>query len=441
MTEERLFRIVIAGRPNVGKSTLFNRLLKKRRAITDPFPGVTRDAVGEKFLIDGNPVLLIDTGGYKVDSPGEFDESVTKKSLTEIQRADLILFLLDQDEIVAEDRALIEKLRPFQEKTIAVVNKIDSVEKEVAIYEAYNFGFSEVIGVSAAHGRNIPLLLDLLSARLEGVEKQAYEEDTSLKIAVLGKPNTGKSTLTNLLTQSNNSIVSPIAGTTRDVIEGQFSYDGQKFTILDTAGIRRKAKVSENIEYYSVNRAIKSIDEADIIFLMIDGPDGISDQDKKISTQITKHGKGVIIVLNKDDLIEDGEKGLKDAIEKVRFNFPILSYAPVVTISALKGKHIKQLMKKTVEIYKQLHTRVETGELNRAVREWCDFTPLPAIKGKVYKVRYATQVSMAPVKVILFVNRKRGFPESYLRYLLNKMRKSFGFDLIPVDIEIKEGKK
>jgi len=436
--------VAVVGRPNVGKSTLFNRLFGKRRAITDPTPGVTRDALEEQCTIAGKEVLLVDTGGVKVDRDERFDDLVARKSLEKLDQASLILLVLEAEELTAEDETMIEHIRPFSERVLVVVNKVDYPEKESLVWNFYNLGFEEIIGVSASHNRNMGELKEAIVRKInklvdEGRSVEQVVPDISL--CILGKPNAGKSTLLNRLIKDERALVSPIAGTTRDIIEGHFSYKGKAFKVLDTAGIRRKTKVVENVEYYSVNRAIKAIDDSDVVLLMIDALEGLSDQDKKITTQIIKKGRGVILVLNKWDQIRKDPKLGKEIEDKVRFMFPVLSFAPLVPVSALDGGNLEKLLDSTLEVFKQMHQRVETNQLNEALREWIDYNPIPFINRRSYKAKFLTQVDTAPPRFLLFVNRTEGFPDSYLRFVMNQIRKEFRFSKVPLELELRENKK
>ncbi len=433
-------KVVVVGRPNVGKSTLFNRFLRERKAITDPTPGVTRDPIEAQCIIGNKELILVDTGGFKLERDDEFDELVSQKAIEMIEEADLILFVLDVMDVTPEDEAFIELLRPHEEKVVVVANKVDTVEKENEVWNLYSYGFTNVLGVSAEHNRNIYDLEDIIVSRLEFVDIEGKElpNQPDIKITILGKPNAGKSTLANALTKSGNSMVSEIAGTTRDVISGHFEYEDYDFQILDTAGIRRKSRVAEDVEYYSVNRAIKSIADSDVVYLLIDVEEGLTDQDKKIATQIIKHGKGVILVLNKWDVMKELGNDFNAVEDRVRFLFPVLSFAPVLNISALKKRGFRQLLKTTVDIYKELEKRVDTNQLNEGLAEWQDFNPTPIVKGKSVKCRYLTQVSVAPLKFVLFVNREKSFPDFYKRYVLNQIRKEFGYKNVPITLDVKE---
>lgn len=285
--------IAIIGRPNVGKSTLFNRLLGKRRAITSPEPGVTRDAIEERWYLGNHPVTLVDSGGIKQEKTG-LDDLVTDKSISLFASSDAILFLMDCTEVTGEDHQIMEDLRPYTDKVVLVVNKVDDQRRENLVWDYFQYGFQRVVGISAAHGLGMEELEDCLCGMLDlTTEQQAPEEEATVKIAIMGKPNTGKSTLTNLLVGDEVSLVSDIPGTTRDVIRSRFTYKNTLFSVMDTAGIRRKGKVSDDVEYYSVNRSIKAIEESDVVLLMVDSEEGISEQDKKIANLVVRRGRGL----------------------------------------------------------------------------------------------------------------------------------------------------
>lgn len=436
--------VVIIGRPNVGKSTLFNRLVGKRRAITDPTPGVTRDPITERWILCGHAVDLTDSGGVKLDLEG-FDELVSKKSLSLLDGADAIIFLLDCTEVTPEDHMLMKELRPYTDKIVLTVNKIDDVTREDLIWNYFSYGYQRIVGISSAHGLGIDTLEETLLGMLDledetdsAEELNADFETDSLKLAVLGKPNTGKSTLTNLLTGLDLSIVSPIAGTTRDVVKGGFHYKGKEFTILDTAGIRRKTKVEEDVEYYSVNRAIKTIDEADVVLLVVDSVEGLADQDKKIANLIVRRGKGVVLVLNKIDLLKGMANEMQAIEDRVRFQFPILNFAPIQFISAANGTNISQMLDTVLKVYNQLGKRIDTAVLNDALKAWGEAYQPPRGTEGHYKVYYGTQVSVHPVRFLFFINRKKDFPQVYVQYLKNCIRKDLGFSLVPIEINLRE---
>lgn len=443
---KNLPKVVIAGRPNVGKSTLFNRLLHERRAITDPTPGVTRDPIEEDCFICGYPVRIMDTGGFKLEREigtmeAVLDELVVEKTLASLKSADLILLLLEAGTITAEDEEFIALLRPYWSKVVAAVNKTEGGRREEEAYNFYQYGFDELIFISAEHGDRIDELSEMLVKKLDFSKVEEGEEESKIRIAIVGKPNTGKSTLANRLTHSEASIVSDYAGTTRDIVEGDFEYKGQKFHIIDTAGIRRKAKVHENVEYYSVNRAIKSLDDADIVFHMIDAQEGLAEQDKKIVSLACERGLGVIFVLNKWDTQDQSRKTFRNAEQNMKIMFGQMSYAPVVALSALEGKGIKDLLNTALEVYGQLTHKIETGPLNTALKDWVAVYPPPASRSGQFKVRYIVQTSTKPVNFLLFCTRPEVVSQSYLTFLKNRIRSDLGYDKIPVKLDLKASRK
>lgn len=438
--------VAIAGRPNVGKSTLFNRFMHKRLAIVDPTPGVTRDPVEGTAFISGKPVHLVDTGGFKLDRDlksreSEMDELVVEKSLSVIKRADLILLLLEAGKITGEDEEFIHLLRPYWNKVVVAVNKCEGGFGENISWNYLQYGFNELLFISADHGDHITELAKAITSRLDFSDVKEGIEEPVIKIAIVGKPNTGKSTLSNRLTNTQNSIVSDYAGTTRDVVEGSFTWGKRKFEVLDTAGIRRKAKVKQNVEYYSVNRAIKTLDECDIVFLMIDAEQGLADQDKKICSLAYERGRGIIFVLNKWDLKEQTKKVYKDTVDYIQYMFGQMQFAPILRLSALNGDGIKELMETTIRLYKQLTTKIETSALNKALDDWLFRYPPPASKAIHFKIRYMTQTGTNPVSFRIFATSPDNVPDSYVTYLKNRIREDLGFDQIPVMLEMKSSRK
>ncbi|GHU66907.1 hypothetical protein FACS189447_08530 [Spirochaetia bacterium] len=339
----KLPTVVLAGRPNVGKSTLFNRLLHKRRAITDPTPGVTRDPVAMDTYILGKKLTLIDTGGFKLDretdSPeGDLDTLVVEKTLNALKTADIIILILEAGDLTPEDEEFIALMRPYQKRLLVAVNKTEGGRREADAWNLLSYGFEKVFMISAEHGDNIGDLEEAIAARIStNTALMVNSSDNPIRIALLGKPNTGKSTLSNRLTATSASIVSDIPGTTRDVVEGSFIWRNRNFQVLDTAGIRRRSKVNENIEYYSVNRAIKTIDDADIIFLIIDAQEGLTEQDKKIAALAHDKGRGIILVLNKWDTMPKIKNTFQAAQDRIHFLFGQMEYAPVIGVSGLDG--------------------------------------------------------------------------------------------------------
>ena len=429
--------VVIAGRPNVGKSTLFNRLLHKRRAITDPTPGVTRDPVEADCIINEKHLRLIDTGGFKLADVESIDKLVVERTIDTIKKADLVVLLLEAGEITSEDEELIELLRPYRKKLIVCVNKTEGGRMEADSWNVLSFGFEKVLMISSEHGDNVGELQQEILKRLDFSKVETSHEDQTIRIALLGKPNTGKSTLSNRLTGANASIVSDIPGTTRDTVEGRFKWKSQDFIILDTAGIRRKAKVSENIEYYSVNRAIKTINDADIVVLMIDAAEGLSDQDKKIAALAHDKGRGIIMALNKWDTMPQLKNTFKTAEDKIHFQFGQMEYAPIIPVSAKEGSGVDKILSTAVKMYKQLNTSISTSHLNQALEQWLTEHPPPSGPRTRFKVKYAVQKSANPVHFIFFTSRTQAVSDSYVSYLKNRIRKDIGFSMVPVLLEIK----
>ena len=430
-------RLAIVGRPNVGKSTLFNRIVGRRRTITDPTPGVTRDAVEATAFINEREVVLIDTGGYQGDKEGIYAQ-VSQKSLDVIKDADLVLLLVDVTQFTAEDEDFIEILRPFSEKLILVVNKTDNEQREADVWDFHSLGFSKVIPISAEHGRNIDQLQKTVVEMLPAAAavQDVLEERKEICIAILGKPNTGKSTLLNRLLGFDRAIVSETPGTTRDVLEGSFEYSGTNFVLLDTAGIRKKKAVHEAIEYYSVSRAISSVDRADVVFLMIESLEGVTDQDKKIATQIVKKGRGVIIVLSKWDLMAGTPNAFNAVSDRTRFLFPQLDFAPILPVSGHEDTGLDKLLSTAVRVRHQLQRKISAHQLNQFLRSCVERHPPPYGK-KRYRVKYLAQTSSDPLRFALFVNRIKGFPGSWVSYLENNLRSEFKMELVPISVELR----
>ena len=446
--------VVIAGRPNVGKSTLFNRILRRRHAITDPTPGVTRDAIRRSAEVGDREVWLVDTGGVTREA-GPFDQLVTKNAIEEIEKGDVIVLLLDVTGLTSEDEEIIEAVRKSGRPAICAVNKVDNDKREQDLWNFYSLGFEETVGISAAHGHGVSDLEDAILDMLnlldqagadpgEISEEEALSEvapeDQEIKIAVLGQPNTGKSSMMNRLLGRERALVSDIPGTTRDTVSERFQYKERYYHIIDTAGMRRKNKVHDNIEYYSVQRAIHAIDEADVVCLVVDAQKGLVEQDKKIASLVVERGRGLVLVLNKWDLMEELGNQEEAIVDRVRFLFPVLSFAPIVPTSATEGLGISRLLGVIQEVHRQLHRRVDTSQLNSALRAWVEETPPPSGK-KRWKVRYMTQVSTHPVRFVAFVNRSSDFPKFYYQYLLNRIRRELGFPLVPIALELRDNSR
>lgn len=454
-----MFRICIAGRPNVGKSTLFNRLYGRRLAITDSMPGVTRDAVAVEAVFADRAVLLVDTGGIG-EGEAELDQQVYARSRREIARADVVLLLVDVQDFTGEDHELLAMVRESGRPAILVVNKADNPERDQYVSEFYQYGIPHVVSISAAHGYGIDDLEDALNelfpvtdveisddpetagadATDDGAPDAVTKDESPeiVRLAILGQPNTGKSSLLNRLVGEDRAIVSELAGTTRDTVEARFRYKNTEFMVVDTAGIRRKSKVHESVEYYAVQRALDTIDASELVVLMIDVIKGLSEQDKKIAARIAERGRGVVVVLNKWDLLDDAAGNQLNAItDRVNFLFPVFQHVPILPISALHGTGVETLLDRLVHIRGELHRRIDTGPLNQALQRWMAKTPPPSGKRPI-KLRYMTQVSTNPVRFVVFVNRKKAFPEFYLRFVKNQLREEFHFHHIPFFLEVRQ---
>ncbi|MDX9826180.1 MAG: ribosome biogenesis GTPase Der [Spirochaetia bacterium] len=440
---ENLPLVALVGRPNVGKSTLFNRLLHKRRTITDPRPGVTRDPIEAELLMpDGRSrCRLVDTGGFKLEREG-LDDLVVARSLSVLSRADLVLFIVDATDICPEDEEFAALLRPMSQRLILVVNKADSPERDTQAWSHLRWGYDEVVFISAEHSRNIDLLLEKMRKRLDFSKTRAVDvERADIRIAIMGKPNTGKSSLLNILLGEERSIVSDIPGTTRDVVEGRFTWKGRGIVVLDTAGIRRKKKVHDDVEYYSVTRSIAVVSQADIVILMIDAQEGLTEQDKKIAAFAVEEGRGVVFALSKWDLMPEIKNSFEASRDKLRFFFGQMAYAPVVAISAKEASGLDKLMNTVISVYSMLNRKIETSKLNKAFSEWVESNPPPVGSSTRFKLRYAVQTSVNPQKFSVFVTKPEVVPDSYVSFLKNKIRKEFGLDGIPVSLNLKASRR
>jgi len=446
-TEAKTFQVAILGRANVGKSTLFNRLLGKRRAITHATPGVTRDAVEGRIRIKDLEIVLLDTGGYSREQ-GVIEKRIADKVTLIAEQCDMILLLVEAEGLSAEDHDFVEELRRYGEKLILVVNKVDGEKQALNLGEFYALGFPRLIPISATHGANIHALEDSIyeaAARggYTGMGEPEPKSEKTVRLTILGKPNTGKSTLLNRFLRTEKSLVTELPGTTRDPVEGQFHYRGFTLEVLDTAGIRRKNKVREAVEYYSVNRSIKSIEQADVVLLVIDAAEGISDQDKKIAALAARRGRGIILVLNKWDTYVEGKSGAeaarqwREVRDRTRFLFPNLGFAPVVRISALSGWGTGGLLEAVMVVFRQLNREVSTPRLNQLLKSWIGEYALP-VRGRNVKIRYATQTGVNPVRFLFFVNNLKGYPKRYNQYLTGRIRRDLGFDNVPLFIEVRE---
>ena len=433
--------VAIVGRPNVGKSSLFNQIIGKRVSIVHETPGVTRDRIYADAQWQERQFTLVDTGGIEIDSTEDLSVLMLKQTNIAIETADVILFVVDvKDGITNVDERISQILRKSDKKIILVVNKVDTPELEIDTYEFYNLGLGDPISISSSHKRGLGDLLDEVVSSFEDEEDDAAEKDGVISIAILGRPNAGKSSFVNALLGDERTIVSNIPGTTRDAIDTPFRYAGQDFLLIDTAGIRRKSRVSEDLEYYSVLRSISSIERADVGVIIIDGSDGVAEQDAKIAGLVHEAGKPCVLVWNKWDLVEKDsqtvEKYKKDLYDKLSF----MTYAPFLTISAKTGQRITKVLDFAKEVYAQTSKRVTTGVFNDALREAVTMTEPPSKNGRQLKIYYGSQVSVCPPTFMLSVNDTDLFHFSYERYLINYFRQTFNLEMTPIRV-IKQSRK
>lgn len=432
--------VAIVGRPNVGKSTLFNTLAGEKISIVEDTPGVTRDRIYADVTWLNHVFTLIDTGGIEPDSQDVILTHMRQQAEIAINTADVILFIVDVKQgLVDNDFRVAEILRKSQKSVILIVNKVDNFEKHsLDVYEFYNLGLGEPYPISASSKLGLGEMLDeVIKNFKEPVEK---EEDDIPKIAIIGKPNVGKSSLINKLIGEDRVIVSDIAGTTRDAIDTVVKYHGKEYLFIDTAGLRRKSKIKESIEKYSIIRTVAAIERCDIAILMIDASEGITEQDAKIAGIAHERGKGAIVAVNKWDIIEKDDKTMNKFLNTIDTKLSYMTYSQKLFISALTGQRINRLYE-LIEIVRQNHAlRVNTGVLNEILYQAMAMNQPPSDKGKRLKIYYMTQVSIKPPTFILFVNSKQLMHFSYKRYIENQLRESFGFKGTPIHFIIRERK-
>lgn len=429
--------IAIVGRPNVGKSTLINRIIGARKSIVDDTPGVTRDRIYFDATWQDKKFTLIDTGGIIIDDrESEFVQNIFTQAKIAMEEADTILFVVDAKFGLNDyDRDIANILRQEKKKVILVANKVDSIEEINNISEFYALSLGEPQAVSALHGSGgIGDLLDLITEDIEKTDENI--EDSKIKIAIVGKPNAGKSSILNALLNKERAIVSDVSGTTRDSINSEITYKGREITLIDTAGIRKKSKVSYGIEAFAVDRALRSIREADVAVLVIDSVENISDQDKRIIQTVEEAGVGIVVAFNKWDLL----KGVQTHayLKEVEYDIPFLSYAKKVFVSALTKQRITNILDEAILAADERDKRISTGLLNKVVNEAIDLNPPPSVKGKRLRIYYTTQVKSKPPTFVLFVNNQDLIKDSYKKYLTKKLRENFGFFGSPIRISFRQ---
>jgi len=435
--ERKLPVLAIVGRPNVGKSTVFNRLLGVRKAIVDNHPGVTRDRNYAEAEWAGRRYLLIDTGGLDSDSGNDLHGRVQEQSRRAVKEADVVLFLFDgKSGLNPLDREVVNSLRKVDKPVFFAVNKLDSGRRADNLYEFYSLGLDPLYAISAEHGLGISDLMDDVVQRFsqpfDEDAEVAADESEPLRVAVIGRPNVGKSTLINRLLGFERAVVDATPGTTRDSLDTPFALDGAPCILVDTAGIRRKARIDDRVERFSVNFSLRSVDRGDLIIHVIDGPEGVTDQDAQILSYAVERGKALLLAVNKWDLLAKGGAGAQAYRAEVYYRLSFLDYAPVVFIAAATGYGIRKLLDtaaRTVGVYQR---KVTTSLLNQALQRIVRAHPPPLWRGKAVKFYYGTQTGTRPPTFTLFVNKPRGVPESFRRYLTHHLRESLGLEGSPV---------
>ncbi|MGB3569639.1 MAG: ribosome biogenesis GTPase Der [Priestia megaterium] len=425
--------IAIVGRPNVGKSTIFNRIVGERVSIVEDIPGVTRDRIyssGEWLNLDFN---IIDTGGIDIgDEP--FLEQIKQQAEIAIDEADVIIFLVNgRDGITAADEEVAKILYKSKKPVVLAVNKVDNPEMRELIYDFYALGYGEPFPISGTHGLGLGDLLDEAAKHFPKEKDEDYGEEV-IKFSLIGRPNVGKSSLVNALLGEDRVIVSDLAGTTRDAIDTKFTKEDQEYVVIDTAGMRKRGKVYESTEKYSVLRALKAIERSDVVLVVLNAEEGIIEQDKKIAGYAQEAGKAVVIVVNKWDTVEKDEKTMKKFEENIREHFQFLTYAPIVFLSAKTKKRTHTLLP-MIDLASESHAvRVETSILNDVIMDAVAMNPTPTHNGNRLKIYYTTQVAIKPPTFVVFVNDPELMHFSYKRFLENKLREAFGFEGTPIKI-------
>lgn len=425
--------VAIVGRPNVGKSTIFNRVVGERISIVEDIPGVTRDRIYSSGEWLNQYFNLIDTGGIEI-SDAPFMTQIREQAEIAIDEADVIIFMTNGREgLTTADEEVAKILYRSKKPVVVAVNKIDNPDMRDTLYDFYALGFGEPIPISGSHGLGLGDLLDLVVENFPTKQEDEYDDDT-IKFSLIGRPNVGKSSLVNALLGEDRVIVSDIAGTTRDAIDTPYKYDGKEYVIIDTAGMRKKGKVYETTEKYSVLRALRAIERSDVVLVVINGEEGIIEQDKKIAGYAHEAGRAIVIVVNKWDVVDKDDKTMKEFEQKIRDHFLFLDYAPIVFLSAKTKKRVHTLVPK-IDLASENHAmRVVTTVLNDVIMDAVAMNPTPTDKGQRLKIYYATQVAIKPPTFVIFVNDPELMHFSYKRFLENRIRDAFGFEGTPIKL-------
>ncbi|HIT84644.1 MAG TPA: ribosome biogenesis GTPase Der [Candidatus Ornithomonoglobus intestinigallinarum] len=431
--------VAIVGRPNVGKSTLFNKITGQRISIVEDTPGVTRDRIYADASWLDKHFTLVDTGGIEPSSKDEILKQMRRQAQLAIETADVVIFMTNvKDGVTANDQEVASMLLKAQKKIVLAVNKVDNIgEPPVDFYEFYNLGLGDPVAISSTHGLGVGDLLDEVTHKFPEDADTSEEEDV-IKVAVIGKPNAGKSSLINKILGEERVIVSDVAGTTRDAIDSHYERDGQKYLFIDTAGMRKRGKIDENVERYSVVRSLAAVDRSDVCVIMIDASEGVTEQDTKVAGYAHEQGRACIFAVNKWDLIEKDNKTVKQFTDRVREMFAFMPYAKLVFISAKTGQRVNRLFDEIKLVNEQHKRRITTGMLNDVINEATHKQQPPSDKGRRLKIYYGTQVSAAPPTFVIFANSKELFHYSYLRFIENQIRENFGFEGTPIKLIVRE---
>ncbi len=429
--------IAIVGRPNVGKSSLFNRISKSSRALVDDLPGVTRDRNYARTSWDEKSFTLVDTGGFVSSDFSTFDKGAREQIFHAVEQADILLFVADgRAGLQPEDSSLFDILRRASKPLFFSVNKIDGPEQQGRLADFYALGVQDIYPVSAAHGFGVgDLVSDIVKLIDQPAEPAEDDSETpEIRVSILGRPNVGKSTLVNRILGEERVIVSPVAGTTRDAVDTAFERDGQKFLLIDTAGIRRKGKTREKLEKLSIIKALQSIDKSHVCIILVDPAEGVADQDLHIAGYIQDRSRALVVGVNKWDEFDPDPKTRKNFLEDLNYRFRFMPFAPVLNFSALTGKGTGKVLPAVRDVFAQYNSRISTGILNRALRESIDHHEPPMVRGRRLKFFYATQASTRPPTFVIFCNYPESIHFSYERFLINQFRESFALDKSPLKL-------
>jgi GTP-binding protein len=433
--------VAIVGRPNVGKSTLFNRISGGKKAIVYNEPGVTRDRNYADVIWEKSSFALIDTGGFEPVSKDRIFIQMREQCQLAVEEADVVLFVMDGKEgLSPSDREIADILRRLNKPVFYIVNKIDGPQKEEKVFEFYELGVENLFSISAEHGYGLNELMDEVMEVLPGAIETEGDEDAT-RVAMLGRPNVGKSSLINRILGYKRVIVDEAPGTTRDSIDTRFEKDGKRYILIDTAGIRRKSRISLRLEKYSIVEGLRTIDRCQVALLLLDPKEGVTDQDARIGGFIHEKGKGCIIVVNKWDLVEKDSQTIVEFEKRIYEELKYLSYAPTLFISALTGKRVKKVLDTIDQVAEEAEKRIPTSPLNKALEGWVKKVPPPTYRTRQVKMNYITQVSIAPPTFFIYTNFPEGIHFSYERYLLNQMREAFGFTGVPIRLQFRKKRK